>query len=230
MGIVNVTPDSFSDGGLFLDPGAGRRARPRPRRGRGGHHRHRRRELPPGVRSRPGRRRSSAASCPSSRGSARGRAACSRSTRRKAEVAEAALDAGADIINDISSFRLDPRLLVLAARHGAGFILMHMQGVPKTMQVQSPLRRRRGRGQGLPGRKNRRRRGLRAAPGIHRRRSGHRLRQAPRGQPRPPRRAPRPGRAGPAGPGRRLAEIVHRQDPRRPARRTASRGRSPPRS
>ncbi|MBN1940024.1 MAG: dihydropteroate synthase, partial [Candidatus Aminicenantes bacterium] len=42
---------------------------------------------------------------------------------------------GADIINDISSFRMDPRLLALAAETGAGFILMHMQGVPKTMQA-----------------------------------------------------------------------------------------------
>ncbi|MBZ5516171.1 MAG: dihydropteroate synthase [Acidobacteriia bacterium] len=54
----------------------------------------------------------------------------------KFEVAEAALDAGADIINDISSFNLDPRILLLAAKKGAGFILMHMKGMPKTMQVQ----------------------------------------------------------------------------------------------
>jgi len=53
----------------------------------------------------------------------------------KYETARAALDAGADIINDISSFRMDPRLLTLAAETGAGFILMHMQGVPKSMQL-----------------------------------------------------------------------------------------------
>jgi dihydropteroate synthase len=53
----------------------------------------------------------------------------------KLEVAEAALDAGADIINDISSFNLDPRILTLAAAKGAGFVIMHMQGTPKTMQV-----------------------------------------------------------------------------------------------
>lgn len=52
----------------------------------------------------------------------------------KYETARAALDAGADIINDISSFRMDPRLLALAGETGAGFILMHMQGLPKTMQ------------------------------------------------------------------------------------------------
>ncbi len=54
----------------------------------------------------------------------------------KFEVAQAALEHGADIINDISSFSLDPRLLTLAAQNKAGFILMHMQGNPKTMQVQ----------------------------------------------------------------------------------------------
>jgi len=52
----------------------------------------------------------------------------------KYETARAALDAGADIINDISAFGMDPRLMALAAESGAGFILMHMQGVPKTMQ------------------------------------------------------------------------------------------------
>jgi dihydropteroate synthase len=53
----------------------------------------------------------------------------------KAEVAEAALDAGADIVNDISAAGGDPRMLDLAARHGAGFVLMHMKGTPKTMQA-----------------------------------------------------------------------------------------------
>jgi dihydropteroate synthase len=53
----------------------------------------------------------------------------------KAEVAEAALAAGADIINDISAGRFDPRMLPLAARSGAGLILMHMKGTPRTMQI-----------------------------------------------------------------------------------------------
>ena len=53
----------------------------------------------------------------------------------KAEVAEAALAAGADIINDISAGRFDPRMLPVAARSGAGFILMHMKGTPRTMQI-----------------------------------------------------------------------------------------------
>jgi dihydropteroate synthase len=50
------------------------------------------------------------------------------------EVAEAALDAGADIINDVSGGRADPAILKLAARTNAPIILMHSQGAPKTMQ------------------------------------------------------------------------------------------------
>jgi len=53
----------------------------------------------------------------------------------KPNVARTALEAGADIINDIDAASLDPRLLRLAADSGAGFVLMHMKGVPKTMQV-----------------------------------------------------------------------------------------------
>lgn len=53
----------------------------------------------------------------------------------KCEVAQAALDAGADMINDISSFRFDPRMADLAAQNNAGVILMHMKGKPKTMQA-----------------------------------------------------------------------------------------------
>ncbi len=52
----------------------------------------------------------------------------------KAEVARRALDAGADIINDISSLRFDADMLPLAAEREAPVILMHMKGKPKTMQ------------------------------------------------------------------------------------------------
>jgi dihydropteroate synthase len=52
----------------------------------------------------------------------------------KANVAEEALDAGADIINDISAFRFDDRMPLLVSESGASVILMHMKGVPKTMQ------------------------------------------------------------------------------------------------
>ena len=54
----------------------------------------------------------------------------------KAEVAEAALDAGAAIINDISSLTMDPRMAATAARHGVPVVLMHMQGTPRTMQLE----------------------------------------------------------------------------------------------
>src|SRR5688572_15794196 len=53
---------------------------------------------------------------------------------RKARVAQAALDAGADIINDVSALRHDPELRSLAARRGVPVILMHMRGEPRTMQ------------------------------------------------------------------------------------------------
>lgn len=52
----------------------------------------------------------------------------------KAKVAEEALAAGADIVNDISAFRFDDRMPLLVSDSGAPVILMHMKGVPKTMQ------------------------------------------------------------------------------------------------
>ncbi|PWB70286.1 dihydropteroate synthase [candidate division GN15 bacterium] len=52
----------------------------------------------------------------------------------KSTVAEAALDAGADIINDISALRMDPELATVAAAAHAPVILMHMLGTPRTMQ------------------------------------------------------------------------------------------------
>ena len=53
----------------------------------------------------------------------------------KAEVARRALDAGAAIINDISAMGFDPDMARVVAESGAGVVLMHMQGIPKTMQV-----------------------------------------------------------------------------------------------
>jgi len=52
----------------------------------------------------------------------------------KEAVARAALDEGADIVNDISALRFDPAMAALVARAGVPVILMHMQGVPQTMQ------------------------------------------------------------------------------------------------
>jgi dihydropteroate synthase len=53
---------------------------------------------------------------------------------QKADVAEAALDAGAEIINDISGLKNDPRIAVVAARRRVPLILMHLRGEPRTMQ------------------------------------------------------------------------------------------------
>lgn len=53
----------------------------------------------------------------------------------KYDVAKAALDAGAHIVNDVSGLRKEPRLAALCAEYGAGYILMHSQGDPGTMQI-----------------------------------------------------------------------------------------------
>ncbi len=52
----------------------------------------------------------------------------------KAQVAQHALDAGASIVNDISALRFDPLMGSVIASYGAGVVLMHMKGVPKSMQ------------------------------------------------------------------------------------------------
>lgn len=52
----------------------------------------------------------------------------------RAEVAQAAIEAGARIINDITGLRDDPAIAEVAARAGAGLVLMHIQGTPRTMQ------------------------------------------------------------------------------------------------
>jgi dihydropteroate synthase len=53
----------------------------------------------------------------------------------RAGVARAALEAGADIINDISGLSDDPTIAKVAAEYDAGLVLMHMQGTPRTMQL-----------------------------------------------------------------------------------------------
>jgi len=50
---------------------------------------------------------------------------------RKSRVAEEALESGAGIVNDISSFKYDSRMADVAAEYGAAVILMHMRGTPK---------------------------------------------------------------------------------------------------
>ncbi|WP_035607161.1 dihydropteroate synthase [Haloferula sp. BvORR071] len=53
----------------------------------------------------------------------------------KAAVAEAALVAGADVVNDVSGLQADPEMLALCAARGCGVVIMHMQGDPRTMQI-----------------------------------------------------------------------------------------------
>ncbi len=135
MGIVNVTPDSFSDGGRFLEPAAaidhglqlvaegaeildigGESTRPYSRLVNAQEELGR---VLPVV-----------------------RALCQRAgvpvsiDTTKALVAREAIEAGAEIINDVSGLERDPGMLELAVRSGVGVCVMHMQGTPQTMQDQ----------------------------------------------------------------------------------------------
>src|SRR6266853_2516472 len=133
MGVLNVTPDSFSDGGKFLDP---------------------RRAIEHGLEMeragadlldiggespRPG-----STETPADTELARILPVLEglRDTlkipicvdTRKSQVAEAAVAAGAQIINDVSGLRTDPRIAEVVQRLGVPLILMHMRGEPATMQ------------------------------------------------------------------------------------------------
>lgn len=133
MGVLNVTPDSFSDGGKFFDvKHAVQHALAMQRDGAD--------IIDIGAEStRPGSREIPAAEelrrlLPVLQ-ALRGRLKIPISVdTQKATVAEIALGAGAEIINDISGLRSDPRLAEVAAKHGAPLILMHMRGTPRTMQ------------------------------------------------------------------------------------------------
>jgi dihydropteroate synthase len=135
MGIVNVTPDSFSDGGRFLH--AGRAVEHALRLAADGAD-----ILDIGGEStRPGAEPVSEAEelrrvLPVIRAvRSQTRALISIDTM-KAGVARAALDAGADIINDVTGLRSDPAMPRLAASREAGLVIMHMIGTPSTMQQQ----------------------------------------------------------------------------------------------
>jgi len=134
MGIVNVTPDSFSDGGLFLDADAavehGHRLAEegaaildiggestRPGAGPVGEDEELRRVLPVVERL-----------------SAGGTDVRLSIDTTKSGVATAALAAGATIVNDVSAFRFDPELAGVVAESDADCCLMHMLGEPRTMQ------------------------------------------------------------------------------------------------
>ncbi len=134
MGIVNVTPDSFSDGGLYLE------AESAIAHGR---------ELAAqgadildvgGESTRPGAEAVSAeaelervAPVVEALAGDRGGPPISVDTS-KAAVAAAALDAGAAIVNDVTALRADPELAGLCAERGCAVVLMHMLGDPRTMQ------------------------------------------------------------------------------------------------
>jgi dihydropteroate synthase len=133
MGIVNVTPDSFSDGGEHLDPAVAVEAAlrmerdgaaivdiggesTRPGAGPVGEQLELDRVIP--VVENVRRRSSVTISIDTS----------------KAAVAEAALHAGADVVNDVTALRGDPRMSDVVRRSSAAVILMHMRGTPRTMQ------------------------------------------------------------------------------------------------
>ena len=132
MGVVNVTPDSFSDGGLFLDADAavehGLRLTAegadildiggestRPGADPVGEDEELRRVVPVIERLAGGQVRLSI-------------------DTTKVPVARVALEAGASLVNDVSALRFDPGMAALVAETGAGCCLMHMLGEPRTMQ------------------------------------------------------------------------------------------------
>jgi dihydropteroate synthase len=133
MGIVNVTPDSFSDGGAYLDPGAavahglelaaagaavidvgGESTRPGAAPVDADEEL---RRVLPVVRALADR-----VGVPVS------------IDTTKAAVARAALDAGARMVNDVSGGTADPELVRVAAAAGAAYVAMHIRGTPRTMQ------------------------------------------------------------------------------------------------
>ena len=134
MGILNVTPDSFSDGGEFnCVEHAVTRAREMIAEGAQiidvGPESTRPGSLPVSVEDQVAR----AVPVIEALRSADAQIAISIDTR-SARVAEAALTAGADIINDVSALRDDSGMAELAVRAGCSVILMHMRGTPADMQ------------------------------------------------------------------------------------------------
>lgn len=134
MGIVNVTPDSFADGGRYLDPAAAVA--------------HAKRLVAEGAdlidvggeSTRPGAVPVSEAEelrrvLPVIERLAQvARVPISIDTMKPA-VARAALEAGASVVNDVAANRTDPAMWEVVAEFGAGYVLMHMQGTPQTMQA-----------------------------------------------------------------------------------------------
>jgi dihydropteroate synthase len=134
MGILNVTPDSFSDGGRYVEPGAAvERAIEMAAEGAdvidiGGE------STRPGSNPVAPEEQSRRIVPVIREARARGLAVPISVDTRFAVVAAAALDAGADMVNDISGVRDDPAMPALLARRRVPFVVMHMQGTPQTMQ------------------------------------------------------------------------------------------------
>jgi len=133
MGVLNITPDSFSDGGAFPSvESAVEHALQLERDGAdildiGGE------STRPGAR--PVSVRQELLRILPVLQALQGRLGIPISVdTQKAEVAEAALAAGAELLNDVSALRTDPRLAQVAQRRAAPIILMHMRGTPQTMQ------------------------------------------------------------------------------------------------
>ncbi len=133
MGIVNVTPDSFSDGGRFLDTGRAVE--------------HALKLISEGAdildiggeSTRPGAEPVEAAEelrrvLPVIRAVRSETKTLISIDTMKASVARAAVEAGADIINDVTGLRGDPAMLRAASECDAGLVIMHMIGTPQTMQ------------------------------------------------------------------------------------------------
>src|SRR5581483_10080892 len=159
MGEVNVTPDSFSDGGLYLNTNAaverglelveqgadwidigGESTRP------GSKPISEREELRRVIPVVEELRRALDRKMSRRRGKRAG-AITGRSQHveisvdtTKAAVAEAAMQSGATLVNDISGLRFDPRVADVVRRHKGGLVLMHLRGRPDTMQ-QAPFAR-----------------------------------------------------------------------------------------
>ena len=140
VGILNATPDSFSDGGRFVR-GDGALELPAALDAAAALVRAGARVLDVGGEStRPGSRPISpeieiARTAPLIEAIAKRLDVPISIDTRKAEVARAALDAGARIVNDVSGLRHDPELAAVAAEAGATLILGHLRGEPATMQA-----------------------------------------------------------------------------------------------
>jgi dihydropteroate synthase len=135
MGVLNVTPDSFSDGGRFLEPGdASEQASRMIAEGA--------EIIDVGAEStRPGAEGVTPAeqihrAVPVIEAIRQRHAGVPISVdTQSVEVANAALGAGADMVNDVSALRADPCMADLLAEHRVPVVLMHMRGEPRTMQT-----------------------------------------------------------------------------------------------